>query len=88
MHIEKAAMALILAASLATIKPSRRAVARCRARSLRIADHVRQAGQVPRPRVAPQVDPRVASDQVLVMMARACRICSKCPGVKAPDLDA
>ena len=80
MEVEHSALLLVLAAGLATMKGTPGAVARCRARTLRAAEHVRGAGLS----VQARTRPREAADRALILMARGCRICGKCPGVIAP----
>jgi len=77
MGVEHSALALVVAASLATMKCTPGAVARCRSRKLRAAEHIRGAGlslQAPK-------RSREAQAVAINLMARGCRICGKCPGV-------
>ncbi len=85
MGVEYSALALVMAAHLATRKGTPGAVARCRSRQLRAAEHIRGAGLSVQARTRPREAGVVAID----LMARACRICGKCPGViEAPGKSA
>ncbi len=85
MGVEYSALALVMAASLATRKGTPGAVARCRSRQMRAAEHIRGAGLSLQARTCPREAGVVAID----LMARACRICGKCPGViEAPGKSA
>ena len=77
MRVDHSALALIMAACLATRKGTPGAVARCRSRQLRAAEHIRGAGlSVHAPKRS-----REAQAVAIDLMARGCRICGKCPGV-------
>lgn len=84
MNTDQSAMALLLAAGLATMKGTPGAVSRCQARTLRAAEHVRLAGLS----IQAGKRPRETADRAMILMARGCRICGKCPGVTAPGKSA